>query len=441
MNPREAAALSLNSAFKNGRFVNLELDSTIKKYGFADKDKSFYTRLLYGTVEKKLTLDWYLSKIYKTALSDIEPLVRCILETALYQIFEMDRVPDSAACNEATELVKKLCPGSYAGFVNAILRNTIRKKASLRAELQALTGLSGVSVRHSIPLWICRKWESDYGQGFAEQIAHGFECIPPHLTLHINTLKTTADDYLAKLDASLCPRKIGETLITLSGSAPVESLPGFDEGLFFIQDESSALCAALVSAAVAGISAPTVIDTCACPGGKTFAIAIANADRGTLYSFDLHANRLPLIERGTKRLGIASVKTEARDARQPDAALFGRADAVLCDVPCSGLGILAKKPDIRYKKEEEIARLPEIGLDILCKSAAYVKPGGALIYSTCTLCKAENEENVAAFLERNPDFAPAKLAFRGAVNGTKTFFPQTDGTDGFFVAKFIRNKE
>lgn len=324
MNPREAAVLSLNSAFKNGRFVNLELDSTIKKYGFEDKDKSFYTRLLYGTVEKKLTLDWYLSKISKTALADIEPLVRCILETALYQIFEMDRVPDSAACNEATELVKKLCPGSYAGFVNAILRNTIRQKAALRAELQTLPGLPGTSVRHSIPLWICQKWESDYGQGSAEQIAHGFESIPPHLTLHINTLKITADEYLAKLDASLCPRKIGETLITLSGSAPVESLPGFEEGLFFIQDESSALCAALVSASVAGISAPTVIDTCACPGGKTFAIAIANRDRGTLYSFDLHANRLSLIERGTNRLGISSVRTQARDARQPDTSLFGQ---------------------------------------------------------------------------------------------------------------------
>lgn len=198
MNPREAAVLSLNSAFKNGRFVNLELDSTIKKYGFEDKDKSFYTRLLYGTVEKKLTLDWYLSKISKTALADIEPLVRCILETALYQIFEMDRVPDSAACNEATELVKKLCPGSYAGFVNAILRNTVRKKAALRAELQTLPGLPGTSVRHSIPLWICQKWEFDYGQGSAEQIAHGFESIPPHLTLHINTLKITADDYLGK---------------------------------------------------------------------------------------------------------------------------------------------------------------------------------------------------------------------------------------------------
>ena len=441
MTPREAAVLSLNSAFKNGRFVNLELDSTIKKYGFEDKDKSFYTRLLYGTVEKRLTLDYYLSRISERELSKIEPLVRCILETALYQIFEMDRVPDSAACDQATELVKRLCPGSYAGFVNAILRNTVRKKDALRAEVRALTGLRGVSVRYSIPEWICESWESDYGTGAAEQIAHGFENIPPHLTLHINTLKLSADGYFAMLDKSLCPRKIGDSVITLSGSAPVESLPGFDEGYFFIQDESSALCAALVSASVAGIPAPTVIDTCACPGGKTFAIAIGTENRGTLYSFDLHANRLPLIERGTKRLGITSVKTEARDARTPDSALFDKADAVLCDVPCSGLGILAKKPDIRYKKKEDIGRLPEIGLEILCQSAKYVKPGGTLVYSTCTWNKAENENNAAAFLAQNPEFEPARLAFRGAENGCKTFFPQTDGTDGFFVAKFIRKNK
>lgn len=440
MTPREAAVLSLNSAFKNGRFVNLELDSTIKKAGFEDKDKSFYTRLLYGTVEKKLTLDYYLSQISTIDISKIEPLVKCICETALYQIFEMDRVPDSAACNEATELVKHLCPGSYAGFVNAVLRNTVRKKEELRAKVRALDGLYGVSIRHSLPEWICRRWETDYGEGRAEQIARGFENIPPHLTLHINPLKITADDYFAMLDASLCPRKIGDTLITLSGSVPVESLPGFQEGLFFIQDESSALCAKVVSRSLADAKCPTVIDTCACPGGKTFAIAMACGNRGQLYAFDLHANRLSLIEKGTKRLGITSVKTQARDARNPDPTLFGKADAVLCDVPCSGLGILAKKPDIRYKKEEDIARLPEIGLDILCQSANYVKVGGTLVYSTCTLSKAENEENAAAFLQKNPAFEPGELDFRHAAGGTKTFFPQTDGTDGFFVAKFLRKR-
>ncbi len=439
MTPREAAALSLNSAFKNGKFVNLELDSSIKKYSFEDKDKAFYTRLLYGTVEKKIKLDHILSRLSKIELSKLEPLVLCILETALYQIFEMDRVPDSAVCNTATEAVKHLCPGSYAGFVNAVLRTGVRQKDTLRAAIDALQGLEGTSIRHSLPYWICESFEKDYGN--AEEIAVGFEKFAPHLTLHINTLKVTSEDYFKKLDPALHPRRIGNDLVTLA-TCPVEDLPGFAEGEFFVQDESSALCAALIGRDenVRNCESPLVVDTCACPGGKTFAMAVALKDRGRLYSFDLHANRLSLIEKGCARLGITSVRTAARDARTPDETLFASADAVLCDVPCSGLGILAKKPDIRFKKWEDIERLSAIGREILSRSAAYVKPGGVLVYSTCTLRKAENEENVAAFLAEHPDFSPARLGFAGEQNGCKTFFPQ-DGTDGFFTAKMIRKKD
>ena len=458
MTPREAAVLSLNSAFKNGRFVNLELDSAIRKYGFEDKDKSFYTRLLYGTVERRLTLDAFIDRLSERGRDRIEPLVLCILETALYQIFYMDRVPASAACNEATELVKRLCPGSYAGYVNAVLRSAVRRKEALCAELAALCGLRGVSLRHSIPEWICELWERDYhdrfgahsGQGCvsggegdaAECIARGFESIPPHLTLRVNTLKTTADELFARIgrENDGCPaRKISDTLITLGKSVPVEEIAGFDEGLFFVQDESSALCASLIgSELLAQTAFPVVIDTCACPGGKTFAMAMQLENRGTVYSFDLHANRLSLIESGTKRLGITSVITEARDARKPSEALFGKADAVLCDVPCSGLGILAKKPDIRYKNKADVERLPDVQRDILLRSADYVKPGGFLVYSTCTLRRAENEDNVAAFLAARPDFEPALTGFAHEENGMKTFFPQVDGTDGFFVAKLAR---
>lgn len=439
MTPREAAALSLNSAFKNGKFVNLELDSSIRKYNFEDKDKAFYTRLLYGTVEKKIMLDHILSRLSKTELDKIEPLVLCILETALYQIFEMDRVPDSAACNMATEAVKHLCPGSYAGFVNAILRNAARQKDKLRADIDALQGLEGTSIRHSLPRWICESFEKDYGN--AEELAAGFEKTAPHLTLHVNTLKVSPDDYFKRLDPALHPRRVGIDLVTLA-TCPVEELPGFADGLFFVQDESSALCASLVGRdeSVRRCESPLVIDTCACPGGKTFAMAIALENKARLYSFDLHANRLSLIEKGCARLGITSVRTAARDAREPDEALFASADAVLCDVPCSGLGILAKKPDIRFKKKEDIERLSSVGREILSRSAAYVKPGGVLVYSTCTLRKAENEENVAAFLAEHPDFSPAHLGFAGEQNGCKTFFPQ-DGTDGFFTAKLIRKKD
>ena len=217
---------------------------------------------------------------------------------------------------------------------------------------------------------------------------------------------------------------------------PVSEIYGFDEGLFFIQDESSAQAASLIDKNSVPCENPTVIDTCACPGGKTFSIAIALENKGTVYSFDLHPNRLSLIENGTKRLSITSVVTKANDARNPKEELFGKADAVLCDVPCSGLGIIAKKPDIRYKNKEDIERLPEIQREILLKSAEYVKPGGILVYSTCTLRKAENEDTVKYFLENNKDFELCRNAFDG--KGMKTFFPNIDGTDGFFAARFIR---
>ncbi len=434
MTPRQAAVLSLNSAFKSGRFINLELDSTIKKYGFEDKDKSFYTRLLYGTVERKITLDYIINTLSTVPDEKIEPLVKCILETGLYQIFYMDRVPDSAACNEATNLVKSLCPKAYAGFVNAIMRNAVRKKAEIVKEIMTLDGITGISVRHSIPEWICELWEKDYGD--AEKIAVGFEKLPIHLTLHVNTLKIKAKDFLQKIPAEYNPKMVNESIITLGKSVPVSEIYGFDEGLFFVQDESSAQAASLIDKNSVPKENPTVIDTCACPGGKTFSIAIALENMGTVYSFDLHANRLSLIENGTKRLGITSVITKANDARKPISELFGKADAVLCDVPCSGLGIISKKPDIRYKNKEDIERLPEIQREILTKSADYVKPGGILVYSTCTLRKAENEDTVKYFLKNNKDFELCRKAFDG--KGMKTFFPHTDGTDGFFAARFIR---
>lgn len=441
MTPRHAAVLSLNSSFKNSKFINLELDSTIKKYGFEDKDKSFYTRLLYGTVERKITLDFIINTLSDIPETKIEPLVKCILETGLYQIFYMDRVPDSAACNEATNLVKILCPKSYAGYVNAIMRNAVRRKSELVEKIMSLPGIKGISVRHSIPEWICTLWEKDYG--CAEKIASGFERIPPHITLRVNTLKITAEKLYSEMPEEFGARIIDDKTITLSKSVPVSEIYGFDQGLFFVQDTSSTSSASLISPRVVNSENPLIIDTCACPGGKTFSIAISFENKGEIYSFDLHANRLSLIEKGAARLGILSVKTMANDARFPVEELCGRADAVLCDVPCSGLGIIAKKPDIRYKNKEDIQRLPEIQKEILIQSSKYVKPGGILVYSTCTLRKAENEDVIQYFLENNSDFALSDDAFNtvNGKNGMKTFFPHIDSTDGFFAAKLIRKNK
>ncbi|MBP5245157.1 MAG: 16S rRNA (cytosine(967)-C(5))-methyltransferase RsmB [Clostridia bacterium] len=436
MTPRLAAVLSLNSAIKNGKFINLELDSAIKKYGFTDKDKSFFTRLLYGTVEKKITLDYIFALVSDVKAEKTDPLVLCTVETGLYQIFYMDRVPDFSACDESAEIAKKVCKKSAVGFVNAVLRNAARKKEEIINKIENLEGIKGISVKYSVPEWMCSSLENDYA--CAEEIVKAFSKTAPKLTLRVNTLKITAKEFCSALPEEYGAKIIGKTLVELQKSVPINEIYGFDDGLFFVQDASSALCASLISKDSVKSENPVIIDTCACPGGKTFDIAMQTENKGRIYSFDLHKNRLSLIEKGTERLGITSVITDVNDARTPKEELYECADAVLCDVPCSGLGIIAKKPDIRYKSLSDVEKLPEIQLEILKNSAKYVKKGGFIVYSTCTLRKAENEDVVKAFLADNKDFSAAELGFPGEKEGTKTFFPHTDGTDGFFVSKMIR---
>jgi len=436
MTPRTAAVLSLNSGIKNGRFVNLELDSAIKKYGFEDKDRTFYTRLLYGTVERKLTLDHIIAKLSTVKFEKIEPMVLCILETGLYQLFYMDKVPDSAACNETTELVKTMCPKSYAGFVNGVMRSAARQKDGFISAIEKIPGLEGVSIRYSIPLWLCRLWEDDYG--CAEKIVKSLSERKPGITLRVNTLKTTAKELSLLLPKSIFPEVKSDNMVGIA-SCSVTELPEYDSGLFFVQDAASVMCSSLVSRENVKSERPVIIDTCACPGGKSFSAAINLGDNCEIHSFDLHANRLRLIESGAQRLGIKSIAVGERDGRKPDEALFGKADIVLCDVPCSGLGVIAKKPDIRYKKFEDIEKLPEVQYSILDKSASYVKEGGFIVYSTCTLRRAENDEVVEKFLEAHKEFSLEKTGIVGDKTGMYTFLPNNTGTDGFFVAKLIKN--
>lgn len=440
MTPRRAAVLSVNSSIKNGKFVNLELDAAIKKYGFEDKDKSFYTCLLYGTIEKKITLDYIIKKLSSTEFEKIEPLILCILETGLYQIFYMDRVPDSAACNEATELVKTMCPKSYAGYVNAILRNAVRQKQKLKSHIESLKGIKGLSVKYSVPEWIVRMWEKDYG--CCEDILRALCKETRGMSLRVNTLKISAQDFAAKLPKELNPTVKFGTNVIINKSSNVTKLYGYNEGLFFVQDVSSTLCASLINKDSVKSENPIVIDTCSCPGGKSFCAAINLGENSTVYSFDLHENRLRLVSSGAKRLGIEHlIHTKKCDGRTPEKELFAKADAVICDVPCSGLGVIAKKPDIRYKSFEDIERLPEIQYEILSSSANYVKYGGFIVYSTCTLRRAENQDVVEKFLENHKDFELSSTMLSKDDTSFVTFLPQKSVTDGFFVAKLVKKSK
>ncbi len=439
MTPRKAAVLSLNSCVKNGKFVNLELDAAIKKYGFEEKDKSFFTRLLYGTVERKITLDYIIKKLSSVEMEKIEKMVLCILETGLYQVFYMDKVPDSAACNEATELVKVTCPKAYAGYVNAVMRSAVRQKEQLLREINSLKAAEGLSIKYSVPKWLCEMWEKDYG--CSENIVKALCKVRPGVSLRVNTLKTTADKLIEKLDKTLEAKILNDSTIIIPKSCVVTELYGYNEGLFFVQDPASTAVSGLVSKRSVKSNNPVVIDTCSCPGGKSFSAAINLENKGQVYSFDLHENRLRLVRSGAQRLGIDIIQTEERDGRKPKEELYKKADAVMCDVPCSGLGVIAKKPDIRYKSYEEIENLPKVQYEILNASKNYVKDGGFIVYSTCTLRKAENEDVVNRFLEENKDFCLSPTGILGDEKGMVTFLPHKTATDGFFVSKLVRKTE
>lgn len=429
--------MSVNSCIGNGKYSNLELSSVIKKYNFTGLDKSFFTALFYGTVERMLTIDYCISKVSSIKTEKIDNMVMCLLRTGIYQILFMDKVPDSAAVNESVELAKRYCPKSSVGFVNAVLRKTAANKEKLFSMMKSEKGLRSVSLLSSIPLEIIESFERSYGRENAVKIAAHFSQASPYVTLRVNTLRTTREKMLAALGNIASPSDIVPSAIRLSGSFPMEDLYGFSDGLFFVQDEVSQLAASFISKDVLHDGA-RIVDVCACPGGKSFSAAINLSDNAEIFSFDLHKNKLSLIESGAARLGISCIKTDARDAREPDETLFGTAEAVICDVPCSGLGVLAKKPDIRFKPLSESQRLPEIQAAILRESVKYLKPGGFLIYSTCTLNKAENEDIVNRFLEENSDFCLSDDTILDGKKGMATIFPFEHATDGFFIAKIIK---
>ncbi len=433
MDVREAAFLSLTRCESGGKYSNLEVDSAIKKYGFTGADRAFFTALVYGVIEKQITLDYLLGRLSSKRWDKIEPKVRTILRLGAYQILFLDRIPDSAACNESVELAKFHTHKGTSGFVNGILRNLARRKDALPYPEKGSDEY--LSVRYACPLWLCRFWREQYGESVCEALLEAVNR-NPRITLRVNTLRITREELMARLHAlgiACEPTPLSPYGILLDEFTPVSEITPLAEGLCFVQDEASQLCAMALGAK----AGERILDTCSCPGGKSFGIAMAMENQGSLLSMDLHESKLSLVESGAARLGIACLRTSVQNGTKPREDLIASADRVLCDVPCSGLGVIAKKPDLRHKSPEDIGRLPAIQYAILTNGASYVKTGGTLLYSTCTLNKRENEEVVARFLAEHTEFAPSSEGMpfgRSAV----TFFPHEHGTDGFFLAKFVK---
>lgn len=424
MNVRRIALSLLMAEEEKDGFANLLLsDGVLARAG---EDAGLLTALFYGTVERRLTLDYAIGTLAAREPSGLSSHTRNLLRLGLYQIY-FTRVPAHAAVSETVALGDN---AGERGLLNAVLRRAARTPLPLPTEGRRARHLS---VKHAFPLSTVRHFLSLYGDEETEALLSAFNRVAP-LTVTVNTAKISCLDLLALWkQAGISAEKTAYATrsLRLSESIAPEKLPGFDEGYFLVQDEASALCADALDAK----AGDTVIDVCSAPGGKILSSALSVQGEGRFYAFDLYESKLSLIRASASRLGV-DVAVSACDATVGDESLFGTADRVICDVPCSGLGVLGKKPDLRYRERSEA--LASLGLSVLKASARYLKTGGVLLYSTCTLSPDENEENVRRFLSSDTGFAPVDFAFGGGLrseDGMLTLLPHKHGTDGFFMAK------
>ena len=435
MNIRKIALDLLDEYEVGGKYVNLSLSSH-RADALSREERAALTALLYTSVERKLTYDYYICALSGRGIDSINPHTLNILRLGVCQVLDMHSVPDFAAVNETVKLASN---SGERSFVNGVLRALVRQKDNLPCPDEKKNYRRYLSVKYSFPLWIVKLLDSIYGREDTERMLDFFNN-EKYTDVTVNTLKTSPDELIDSLTSrGLSVERLCGVDMTarISGSVNPESIPAFSDGKMFVQDRACVICAM----ALAPRSGETLIDVCACPGGKSFASAILMNDSGVIHSFDLHESKLSLIDSGAERLGISSVHSACRDAQAPDPALIGTADKVICDVPCSGLGVLGKKPDLRYKSAESTEALPTLQRSILDQSARYLKVGGELMYSTCTLNPAENEGVVSAFLADNPNYSVCDFTVGeySSTDGMLTLLPHKDLCDGFFMCKIRRN--
>ena len=435
MGARETALNALMACRKSGAWSNGVLKEYIQRDRLDSRDAALATRLCYGVLQNRQKLDFYLQQLLTGKLKDLHPVVRDILHLGLYQIFELDKIPDSAAVNESVTLAKKYNKNpKAASLVNGVLRNAVRSQGSLKEPQSYADKYS-----HPDPLISLLKANLPKGKLEPMLIADNAS---PETVVQVNTLRITAAQLLLRLEkehVSAKPHGWMKDCLVLSGTGSIENLPSFREGLFYVQDPAaklSVLCAKLPKANI------KVLDCCSAPGGKSFAAAIAMEGLGQITSCDVHAHKTSLIANGAARLGLSNITVRQQDATKTVAEWVDAMDVVIADVPCSGLGIIRKKPDIRYKDLAELKELPALQLAILENQAAYVKKGGVLLYSTCTVLKAENEEVVSAFLEKHQDYYMEPLdlpeVFPKNESGMLMLIPGEYDTDGFFICRLRR---
>ncbi len=436
---RLAAYKVLYAAQQQGAYINLALADVLGSMHLNTADKALAAAIAYGCVKYQLYLDYIIGKFSSVKLKKLSPNVLLLLRIGIFQIMKLDRVPDSAAVDECVRLAGKLAYRSK-GFINGVLRSAVREKDKIALPQKAAERMSVV---YSFPLPLTQHLIALYGEARAEALMAAF-CAPPEMHVRVNTLKTTPDAVRAQLTeagVTVTDGKFDDAL-TLGGT-DITALVAYREGEITAQGAGSMTAVRALDVR----RGMTVLDMCAAPGGKSVYIAQRAEDDCRLCAFDIHAHKTDLIAQTAARMGIKSIVCKCADASVPMPEFENKADRVLVDAPCSGLGIIGKKPDIKYawsaEKEEALAALQ---LKILNTCKSYVKPGGVLVYSTCTVGERENMGVVRAFLKENPEFAlcdmtdalPCGIRKETAKDGYAAFFPDTDGIDGFFVCKMMR---
>lgn len=436
-NPRKKAVNMLLDIEKNSSYVNIEMNKLRALDDFSSIDIRFIGEIVNGVIKRKITLDYIIAKHSSVKLNKISPFVLAVLRSAIYQILYMDKVPDSAAVNESVKIVKKSSVNRLSSYVNAVLR------AVSRDDIDSIdkTSVQGLSIYHSFPEWIVNRWVNRFGFEFADRLLFSLNqkaqlCIRRNVNIsleklsqklnecHIQTASVTIPqlpdfDYCMKIDVS-------KTMFTDTQS--------FKNGDYYIQDPAAALAAYLLEAK----HGDKVIDMCAAPGGKSLFAAELMGNCGEVISFDIYEHKLDLISENCTRHNISIVSPVLQDSTVFNPKYENSADRIICDVPCSGFGIIRKKPDIRYSRaESDIDELSALSYSILKNAARYLKPGGTMVFSTCTIEQAENEDVIHKFLNEHKEFSLYPFTQTGVAY--KTFYPHIDDTDGFFVCRLKKN--
>ncbi|MDD6215496.1 MAG: 16S rRNA (cytosine(967)-C(5))-methyltransferase RsmB [Roseburia sp.] len=436
INIRELVLEILMQVTKEGEYSHLVIRSVLEKYQYLEKqERAFLTRVSEGTLEYMIELDYIINQFSKVKVNKMKPVIRNIMRMSVYQLKYMDSVPASAACNEAVKLAKRKGFSSLSGFVNGVLRNIARNLDQITYPKEEEDPVQFLSVCYSMPEWIVTKWIRDYGMELTKEILSAFLTDAP-IMIRTNCTKISPDaleerlksEHVTVKKAALEDAKELDYAFLISDFDYLNALPSFQEGLFYVQDISSMMVAEYADPKEGDV----VVDVCAAPGGKSIHIAEKLNGTGMVFARDLTEYKVSLIEENIARHQLANIKAQQQDALVLDESMIGKADIVVADLPCSGLGVMRKKTDIKYKMDEAKQKdLEKLQREMLAVVHKYVRAGGTLLYSTCTINRGENEENAAWFLKEYPEFELVK---------SKQFFPKKEYGDGFFLAKFIRKK-